>query len=308
MSDSKTTPAPSSQAGDFQPWLAAYLHHRAHLASHQSDFHCHPVCTRPGCRNQDLQIQVSLIDLLGAAGYRHESVAPLYRRHYTLGLFADEGHDWLRRVALKLTKPCPFLEHDLCTIYPVRPLPCILFPEYLAMGGTQSDQAGLEHFRDYLCLQQPLQLSPARTLVVAQLQRLWARESLFTSFYLFQHRSCHVDFSHLRQELLAATTGFSDAATPKKAAAPRFIPHQVLEAFFFQHLAGYQPFAGVTDKISRLDNPDEQEQFRKMCQDERLRQKLQQGLDDRTLVLRFANGKLKARRQSLLAPHHKFSG
>jgi hypothetical protein len=40
-------------------WLAAYLGQRARLATLESDFQCDPTCKRPGCRNPDLQIQVS---------------------------------------------------------------------------------------------------------------------------------------------------------------------------------------------------------------------------------------------------------
>ena len=70
MEDSEEIQAISSQAGNPRQGLAAYLRHRADLASYKSDFHCDPACTRPGCKNQDLQIPVSIIDLLGAALYR----------------------------------------------------------------------------------------------------------------------------------------------------------------------------------------------------------------------------------------------
>jgi hypothetical protein len=48
-------------------WLTEYLDTRARLASLGSTFQCDPACARPGCRKRDVQIPVSLIDLLGVA-------------------------------------------------------------------------------------------------------------------------------------------------------------------------------------------------------------------------------------------------
>jgi hypothetical protein len=77
MADAKKVQTISSQAEDPRQWLAAYLRRRADLAAYKSDFDCDPACTRPGCKNRDLQIPVSLIDLLGAAMYRETSVAAI---------------------------------------------------------------------------------------------------------------------------------------------------------------------------------------------------------------------------------------
>jgi Fe-S-cluster containining protein len=153
MGDSRKIQAISSQAGNPRPWLAEYLRHRADLASYKSDFHCDLTCTIPGCKNQDLQIPVSIIDLVGAAMHRDQSVSAIFPGNYSLGLLSNEREDWIRTVSLRLKKPCPFLENDRCSIYPVRPLPCILFPEYLANEGTFEANAKKDHFKDYLCFQ-----------------------------------------------------------------------------------------------------------------------------------------------------------
>ncbi len=80
--------------------LTAYLQERARLASSESAFRCDPTCTRPGCKQPEVQIPVSLLDLLGAAALRRESVTTLYRGHYRLGLFSDDRTDGLHRLAL----------------------------------------------------------------------------------------------------------------------------------------------------------------------------------------------------------------
>lgn len=182
-------------------WLTAYVERRARLASEASDFHCDPDCTRPGCKDPDLQVPVSLVDILAEARHRGESVAAAFRRHYVLGLFYNDTDYCLRTVSLKIRKPCPFLEGDLCSLYPVRPLPCILFPENLACRGTFEEQAQNEQFRDYLCMRRPLTISPERARVLATLGKMLERESLVTSFYLFGHGHCHLDFTELIAEL-----------------------------------------------------------------------------------------------------------
>lgn len=295
----------SPQAGNPREWLAAYLRTRAHLSSCDSDFQCDPACDRPGCKNQDLQIQVSVIDLLGAALHLGEPVAAVYRRYYSLGLFTDERDDWLRMVALKLKKPCPFLENDLCGIYPVRPLPCILFPEYLVWQGTFEANAGKEHFRDYLCLKQPILLSPERARVMGKLMQMWARESLISSFYLFNHGPCRLDFSNLTGELLQAAEVRSGAAPAEKPEPGRSIPNPVLERFFLEHIAGFPPFAETGEKIGYLHTPEGQEQFLRLFQDDRLLKKLKRRGDDRAVVFRLVKGKLQAQKRSLIPAAYK---
>jgi hypothetical protein len=207
-------------------------------------------------------------------------------------------------VSLKLKKPCPFLENDLCSIYPVRPLPCILFPEYLVYEGSLAANAGKDQFRDYLCLQRPLPLSPARAKVVAKLRRMWERESLISSFYLFHQGSCHLDFSNLVKELLPAASSPGEGASEKKPDPQQSISNQVLEHFFLERNAQCSPFAGVSEKIDHLDNQEDQAQFLQFLQDDLRMKKLVQGGDD--LVFRFIKGKLKAQRRSLIPPEYKF--
>jgi Fe-S-cluster containining protein len=306
MADESTIQAHSSPADDPRQWLTEYLRRRADLAASKSDFDCDPACTRPGCRNPDLQIPVSLIDLLGAARYRDRSVSALYPDNYTLGLLSDAREDWIRTVALRLEKPCPFLENDRCSIYPVRPLPCMLFPEYLVYEGTFAAHARQDHFKEYLCFQRPVHLSPERAQVMTQLKKLWKREILVSSFSLFNHGGCRLDFSNLVQELTQAAGSPAEAASGGEPEPLRLIPNQVMEHFFLDHIAGCQPFAGVRARINHLDTRKGQEEFLYWLQDDRLIKKLMQYEADRPLVFRFVKGKLKAKRRSLSPPEYKF--
>ena len=288
------------------PGLAAYLRRRADLASYQSGFHCDPACTRPGCKNQDLQIPVSIVDLLGAALYRDQPVSAIYLGNYSLGLLSDGREDWIRTVTLRLNKPCPFLNHDRCSIYPVRPLPCILFPEYLVNEGAFEANARQDHFKGYLCFQRPIPLSPERARVMTQLKEMWRRESLISSFYLFTHGRCLLDFSNLIQELVHEAGSRREAESPGEREPLRIVPHRVIEHFFLRHIAGCQPFAGVSQKVHQLDNREGQAGFLQLWQDGRLMKKLQQYEGDRAVVFRFVKGKLQAKRRSLSPPECKY--
>jgi Fe-S-cluster containining protein len=306
MKDSREIQTIPSQAESPGQWLTEYLRTRAHLASYQSDFYCDPACSRPGCKNQDLQVPVSLVDLVGAAMHRGVSVSANYHGRYSLGLLSDERDDWIRMVSLRLQKPCPFLADDRCSIYPVRPLPCVIFPEYLVQAGTLAENAGKDHFRDYLCFQRPILLSPERAKVIAKLRRMWERERLISSFYLFQHAPCYLDFSNLKAELFQAARSLEEAGAAERPEPRELIPNQVLEHFFLEQIAGCHPFTGVSEKIYHLNNPEGQAQFLQLLQDDRLLQKLKQAGDGRALVFRFAKGTLQAKRRSLLPAEYHF--
>jgi hypothetical protein len=223
-----------------------------------------------------------------------------------LGLLSDDRDDWIRTVTLRLKKPCPFLENDRCSIYPVRPLPCILFPEYLANEGTFEANARQDHFKDYLCFQRPIPLSPERANVMTQLKKMWKRESLISSFYLFNDGLCHIDFGNLIQELSREAGSRREAESTGEPAPLRIIPNRVMERFFLKHIAACQPFAGVREKIDHLDGRGGQVEFLQLLQDDRLMKKLKQCGDDRALVFRFVKGKLQAKRLSLSPPEYKF--
>jgi Fe-S-cluster containining protein len=306
MEDPEKMQVPSSPFPNPRQWLAAYLRDRAHLASLGSDFQCDPACTRPGCKNPDMLVPVSIVDLLAAAGHLEEPVTAVYRRYYSLGLSPNERTDWIRVVAMKLRKPCPFLENDLCGIYPVRPLPCILFPEYLVAESKFPAYAGNEFFRNFLCLQSPLLLSPERAGIMAQIKKMWIRETLISSFYLFNHGGCHLDFSNLIDELLAAATRLGGGAVTGSLKSGRSIPNWMLERFFLERLASYHPFAGVQEKIEHLGNQEAQEHFLRLLQDDLLLRRLKESTEEWALIYRFRRSKLKARWRSLIPGEYKF--
>jgi Fe-S-cluster containining protein len=296
------TSEPEDQTG----WLDGYLRRRARLASLGSTFECDPECSRPGCRHGEVQIPASLLDLLGAAGLYREPVSELYRGHYYVGLFIDDRTDWLRRVTLRLKKPCPFLKDDLCGIYPVRPLACMLFPEYLVSRGTFAAQAGNAAFKDFLCLRRAVELSPERLRAVAELRELYERELLLTSFFLFNHGACYVDVSTIVKEGLQGGGAAGGASAKEKPGPPQSWANQELEDFFQERLALHPPFAGVGEKISHLDTQEGRAQLLRLFQDERLFRRLRQDGDDRAFVYQLKHGKLQGKKRGIVPLEYKF--
>ena len=306
MEDSRKDQTMASAAANPGQGLTAYFHTRAHLANHESDFHCDPACTRPGCKNNDILVPVSLVDLMGAAQQHNESVGATYQRFYTLGLLPTEHNDWIKKVSLRLNKPCPFLEHDRCTIYPVRPLACIIFPEYLVLEDRFELEAGKGPFRDFFCLRSQLRLSPERAEVVGRLKKMWEREILISNFYLFDHGSCYIDCSNLTKELEQADKNLMESEAMEIGEPPGTIAHQVMEHIFRERSAGCPTFDGVKAKINRLDDPEGRAEFLQLLHDDRLMQKLMRRVDNRDLIFGIGKGKLKASRRSLLPREYSF--
>jgi Fe-S-cluster containining protein len=306
MEDTSDRQTMAAAGEDSSQGLTAYLQTRANLANHGSDFHCEPACTRPGCKNNDIVVPVSLVDLMGAAHRQSESVWATYQRYYGLGLLPTEHNEWIRKVSLRLNKPCPFLENDGCSIYPVRPLACIMFPEYLVGAGRFELEAGRKEFRDFFCLRRPLVLSPERAEVVRRLQKMWEREMLLSSFYLFNHGSCYIDFSDRTKDLGEADKTLREAESREISEPEGTIPHQVMEQFFRERRAGCPTFDGVSARIKRLEDQEGQARFLELLRDDGLLQKLHSRRDDRDLIFRFGRGKMKASRRSLLPREYSF--
>ena len=248
-------------------------------------------------------MQVSLVDLLGASLFLKEPVTPLFQRYYTLGLFAAVENDWLRMISLKVKKPCPFLNQNLCSIYPVRPLPCILFPEYLVAEGRLAAEAKKETFRNYLCLKSSQVLSPARAEVLAQLKKMWRREGLISSFYLFGHSSCYLDLKDVAEVLLSAPGNprLDSNESKEQKKPPAHIPHEAIEFFFWKHIAPCRPFSEVEDRIRRLEHPQGQAELWQYFQEEHWFRKIRQGEKDRALIFRFRKGQVRMTRRSLIS-------
>ena len=113
-----------------------YLRERSRLFKEASEFSCPDACERHGCRDPELHITISLVDLIGLSRACGNKVSSLFRDHCKMGFDpVEEDEPWVGRLTIELKKPCSFLEEKKCRVYPGRPVACALFPEALSWGG-----------------------------------------------------------------------------------------------------------------------------------------------------------------------------
>ncbi|MBW2150329.1 MAG: YkgJ family cysteine cluster protein [Deltaproteobacteria bacterium] len=274
--------------------IRRYLEKRARLGSYCSEFQCAADCTRPGCKDKDLHIPVSIMDLIGAAAHLDEPIFSIYRRYYSLSLLSQDHTDWIWMVSLMLNKPCPFLKNDLCCIYPVRPLPCMLFPESLALENEVAEKGKKPQYRHYRCLQGPIRLTPKRTEALKSLRRMWYREWRTSIFYLFGFTPFLIDLGNLRTELLqAARQPIGADGTGNTEEPLHRIPFKAIDRFFKTRITACEPLAGADEKIKKMREPKNQRQLYGLLTDDLLSQVLAGGNGSEKFVFRFIDGRLK---------------
>jgi len=84
-----------------------------------------------GCREPNLHVSVSLVDLVALSLISGQRAAELFRREIKIGFDPiHENQPWIAGVSLELKKPCHLLRGKECSAYPGRPIACALFPEY----------------------------------------------------------------------------------------------------------------------------------------------------------------------------------
>ena len=86
--------------------LNDYFRHQAGIINIESHFRCPDDCNAPGCWMEDVIAETTLFDLIR-----------------------------LKRLLVKMKKPCPFLCGNRCLVHDAKPLNCILFPEYYEIEG-----------------------------------------------------------------------------------------------------------------------------------------------------------------------------
>ena len=99
-------------------------------------------------------------------------------------------HTFIPSLALKM--PCRFLKEGICSIYPIRPLYCRLFPEGMAVEdeGSMEDVKGL----GYTCVDKGISVSGPRTEFIQELLGM-AEEELDETVEFFQNQNYLVDLT-----------------------------------------------------------------------------------------------------------------
>jgi Fe-S-cluster containining protein len=102
--------------------MEQYLGNRSMLFNAWSTFSCPDSCERNGCKEPNLHISISLIDLVAISLVSGRKATDLFKRDIKIGFDPlQESEAWIGRVTLELKKPCHFLGGKECSIYPGRP-------------------------------------------------------------------------------------------------------------------------------------------------------------------------------------------
>lgn len=288
--------------GHLLPMGGSYFERRAGLACLHSEFECDENCSRPGCKKPDMHIETTIYDLMGAAFYRNKPVDEIYRKNYSLGPMPLETQIWIVSVSLKLKKPCPYLEHDRCSIYPVRPLACMLFPEYDVVAKTFAQRAGQARFKEYHCFRRPFEVSRERAEAIGDLGTILRRESLLSNAYLFGNSPYWIDFHTLSRELQQEEQK-KQSKTPCEGEAMQrqTLQFEILEQGFARFFKDQHPFRQAEAKLLDLKESCLQERLFSDLNDRTLYERLVKKREDRALVFRMVKGRLQTGRKSLIS-------
>jgi Fe-S-cluster containining protein len=278
-----------------------YFEHRSYLGNLHSVFQCDHACSRPGCTHPDMQVPVTAFDIVGAAIHRSEPIQEVFQNNYYLGVLDRDGFDWIKSVSLKLKKPCPFLDHQRCSIYKVRPLSCILFPEHQAVEGTLKSLTAQPHYKDYLCLKSPFSVPKQRVQTIRTLARMFQHERVVSDSTLFFRSPFWIDFSNCVEELARQSRGTtSHKAQDTQSVSCVTIPLASFEVLFNNTFARCTPLAELEARIRGLADCEQQKKmFSDLNESNRLKS-LAHGDLDPSYVSRYVNGRLHVRRKSLI--------
>jgi Fe-S-cluster containining protein len=226
--------------------MEKYLSKRAMLFNAGSTFSCIESCECHGCKEPNLHVPVSLVDLFAVSMISGRKATDLFEQNAKIGFDPiRENEPWIGRVTLELKKPCHFLGGKECFVYPGRPVACALFPEYYFMMEHPEQFLQKEIFQNYPCIQKPFSISQERREALQQLWRISAQEVFLSDFYLFGISPLAIDFKNMIGEEFERMPITEDGRMK--------LPHQRIEGLLFRRLEQGGYLNDWEAKIESLD-------------------------------------------------------
>jgi Fe-S-cluster containining protein len=181
--------------------MERYLEERCRLFNEGSEFSCPDFCGRYGCKEPDLHITISLVDLVAVSLVSKRRVSDLFNKVCKVGFDPlNEKDPWVGRISIELKKPCPFLDEKKCRVYSGRPIACALFPEAFFFSDASAGALKKEIFRKFPCVHSPVHISPLRKEMLGQLMQIYAQEIFLSDFFLFGVSPFLVDLKNIAGE------------------------------------------------------------------------------------------------------------
>ncbi len=237
--------------------MQQYLAERSYLFNAWSTFSCPDSCERLGCKEPDLHITISLVDLVAISLISGQKRTDLFSKDVKIGFDPiRENEPWIGQVCLELKKPCHFLSGKDCSIYPGRPIACALFPEYGFIVEPPESYLQKTLFQNFPCVQKSCSVSPGRR---AALQKLWdmsAKEVFLSNFFLFDVSPFVIDLKNIAGEGLEGI--------PVSENGKAILAHHRLEEIVSQRLRKGGYLDDWEARIEKLDQTGGPEYLMKM--------------------------------------------
>jgi Fe-S-cluster containining protein len=226
-----------------------YLKGRFTLFNAWSKFSCPDSCGRNGCKESNLHISISLVDLVAISSISGHKASDLFKHDLKIGFDPlSEKEPWIGRINIELKKPCHFLNGKECSVYPGRPIACALFPESCFMGENPAILLKKDIFRNFPCIQNPCFISPQRREALYQLLEMSIKEFFLSDFYLFGISPFVLDLKIIAGEILEGIH------ISKEGKAKILYPR--IEGLIFQRLCEVGYWDDWATKIEQLDRAD----------------------------------------------------
>jgi hypothetical protein len=229
--------------------MQQYFAERSVLFNAWSTFSCPDSCERLGCKEPNLHIPVSLVDLVAISLMSGQRRTELFRKDVKIGFDpVRENEPWIGQVCLELKKPCHFLSGKDCSIYPGRPIACALFPEYGFIAEPPEFNLQKDIFQNFPCIQKSCSISPERRTALRQLLGMSAKEVFLSNFFLFGISPFVIDLKNIAGEGLEGI--------PISENGKATLPHYRLEEIISQRLRKGGYLADWEARVEKLDQTD----------------------------------------------------
>ncbi len=237
--------------------MESYLKDRSSLFNAYSEFSCPDECDRKGCKDPQLHVSISLIDLISISQACRKKGSQLFKKNLKIGFdpLPDRG-PWIGRLSLELKKPCLFFDGKWCSVYNARPIPCALFPEYLWMIYSPDTLLQKEFIRGLPCIQKPGPISPERRQILQRLSEMCLQEFFLSDLYLFGVSPLIIDLKNIAGESL-------DGLSKEENGLFR-LPHEKVETLIYDRLSSGGYLEEWEEKIERLDQEEALEELERM--------------------------------------------
>jgi Fe-S-cluster containining protein len=233
---------------DIKRRMEDYFKERSILFNAHSEFACPDSCERYGCKEPNLHVSASLVDLIAISSVSGRRATDLFENDFKIGFDPISGREpWVGRVSLELSKPCHFLDGRECSVYAGRPITCALFPEYCFILEDQKAILDRDIFRNFPCVQTPCSIPLQRREVLQRLMEVFMKETFLSDFYLFGMSPFILDMKNIAGEGLEGVPLSRDRRAR--------VPHHRIEALLSGKLSTTGHLDEWKGKIERLDAP-----------------------------------------------------